>query len=352
MRKPEIFITIEAFKKFFELYVKYRNSSEDDKKLKNVLKWKDALLERTKIHFNIDIKNETSKTIISDFEPLRVAIKNSVQGFNNIDSDGYEWDKELRENNWIIENPHSIFILDIPEIKCEEIQEDYGQLVLNPIGMIEYGDLLFCMTHLPLKKGHSVQIIFNTINQTKLPCNTIFITDGYVLDKSNEFNSILALLHSIMPEKLKKTTFQIDIVTFDENGILNLSSDRFIKFENDIKSLRNYAIELNIYITRKEQFHDRNIYTNHLWYNSGHTTTFYSSENTKPYAFLNELSNKTIKRDTTINILPILIEENNILNQTSYNTKIEHLNKFKNIIDNHVININKAISNRLIISSK
>ena len=123
------------------------------------------------------------------------------------------------------------------------------------------------------------------------PFNSIVILDDYLLTDPQTIieENLIALLKKIMPKKLHQDIeFQITII--GENANVKLI-DKKNKIQSKLTSVFDYKINVSII---PEKVHDRRIFTNYYWINSGYGFTIFESEK--------------VKKETSFTFIPIFCE--------------------------------------------
>ena len=119
---------------------------------------------------------------------------------------------------------------------------------------------------------------WDALNQTELPVSEVIIADRYLLSESTGFgNNLFKILESLLPKTLEQ----------DLNIALFAARDRAINMRRayeivtaflDSKSLP-YCCNLEIYYFNLKETHDRNVFTNYFWINSGHSFDYVNNKN-------------------------------------------------------------------------
>ncbi|NPD85432.1 hypothetical protein HNS38_11710 [Lentimicrobium sp. L6] len=118
--------------------------------------------------------------------------------------------------------------------------------------------------------------VWNEFKNTKLPSNSLIITDHYILDKKNDVkNNLEAMVDAILPSHLN-TSYHISIITLDDDS-LNVPA-YFQKRLEKLTALRDYTIKINVYLVKKNKVHDRTILSNYWIAESGHGFDYYNEK--------------------------------------------------------------------------
>lgn len=177
----------------------------------------------------------------------------------------------------VLNNPSSLYILNISPEEASAIEKSYGVMCLSSdslnIGkLIDVNDDQTVDQHERLGKGWDT--VLNSVET--LPSNAVIITDRYLFkdekpDYGNGFDNIKAILYEILPQQFKGGEYHVTIV-FDNrekydkytfNGIAN-------KLEVIKQELgRNYPIMMEVLGIAEDKetyyrLHNRRIYSNYF----------------------------------------------------------------------------------------
>jgi hypothetical protein len=192
---------------------------------------------------------------------------------------------EMRIDNVDFEtiNPHTVFLMADTQ-KCNQLEEDYGMMFIsnetkNGVAEILFG---FEQSEISIAKTSGFSD-YNFIARYRHPCNSMIINDAYLLSEPDcKFDeNLIALLKNLLPEKLNKdkTSFHLTIISGDNKKNINVK-DRYSIIKAKIDALNKpYPIELKI--SGKQAEHNRNIITNYLRINAGHTFTLFEKNRLK-----------------------------------------------------------------------
>lgn len=119
------------------------------------------------------------------------------------------------------------------------------------------------------------------LDKIDLPVTDIIIADNYILKEFDEINfNLLNILNHIIKPSLCSKDLNIMITVKKDS----LSQDALVKRIQLLNSsvskiVVNRKCNIGIYEVRKETLHDRNIITNYLWINSGHSFDYLNKRN-------------------------------------------------------------------------
>ena len=108
--------------------------------------------------------------------------------------------------NTVLENPSSLFILNIPKIEADNIQRDYGVLCLsgenaNIDNLLDTNDEHSTNKYEPLGDGWST--VLDSLRG--IPSNALLLTDRYLFQFANQskgegFNNVYNILNVLLPQ--------------------------------------------------------------------------------------------------------------------------------------------------------
>mgnify|MGYP007069853134 CR=1 FL=1 len=164
----------------------------------------------------------------------------------------------------MLENPSSLFVLELSPAECLAIEKNYGVLCrsganINLSLLIDMNDEHTTTEHEPLAKGWAT--VFNDV--VKLPSNSLLICDRYLFSfryakAGNGFINVKEILTELLPSELN-TDYHVTIV-FDPTAI-----NRSYTFKNivtELYKLKNFLRkEYPIYLEVLGLCPDHPIYT-------------------------------------------------------------------------------------------
>jgi hypothetical protein len=159
----------------------------------------------------------------------------------------------------------------------ENAENDYGWIVSSTKDL-EKLSFLFTNQFVPLNKTKSLPKDWDFIKDFKHPFNSMVITDNYLWERDiyEIERNLIKFLKNIVPRNLK-IAFHLTLIGQNTLGID--MSQRKIDLEELLKDHFQAGLKLSII---PEKVHDRNVFTNYFWINSGSGfSIFYSNKKLK-----------------------------------------------------------------------
>lgn len=263
-----------------------------------------------------------------------------------------EHEKIKTESSFFNDKVSEIFMLDLPEDKCQEIENNYGLMALSAnnfkaIQFLFQSDLISIST-----KNRNINS-WDFIKKYRHPSNSMILADNYLFaDIKKKTDNLLPFLKNILPKKLRHRKYQLLILTADAKGTkhpININQTQN-QIKTELKKHFPYSFDIQIikYKEKNEsgrEIHDRNFITNYLWLNSG-------------FGF-NLFNKKQVKKDTHISVYPNTYKSNEWYNYQSkkmenstvnsvLNLRTNLLNQFKTILYKLEKKHKKKYSNNLL----
>lgn len=166
-------------------------------------------------------------------------------------------------------DPHALFFLDSAE-RCRKLSEAHGMIFVSNELRDDLAECIFGYEadFVSVGKRENKLRDWDFISRYKHPCNSLIISDNYILADSRRIrNNLLELVDKLLPEKLERD-FQLVILTGNAGERIDVEN-RYRYLVEQVGKLREYPIELKI-VARSVDNHDRNILTNYLWISSGY----------------------------------------------------------------------------------
>lgn len=268
MEKSRIYCEEKIIKELFN----YRPSDKNFDDPNSIAYWNNflILLLNSELYLNLAPEEFLSKSISGnlDDEILRIIRRKSSSGSEcvlNLCVDNFpnvsNIEKHVNEDSIFSQ---SLFLLDLPKEVCDNIESDFGLLVLNNDNIKERCNLMFKGFSQPIEKRSTEIIDWTFLNKYSFPCNSLVIFDSYI--NKNRSENLFEILSIMLPERLK-IPFHItistlkDTIDFDD---LKESVESFLK-----QNKPNLEYRLCILSYPKDYIHDRNLLTNYLHINSG-----------------------------------------------------------------------------------
>ncbi|AZQ60966.1 hypothetical protein EI427_01665 [Flammeovirga pectinis] len=193
--------------------------------------------------------------------------------------------------------PQTMFFLDKSNQECEDIENKYGIITLNPNRIKSKAGFMFNWSLYNVTKDRGAVKRFEKWSQLERfrhPHNSMVIIDNYLLKDLGEIEeNLIPMLDALLPEKLE-VTYQLTLISVDLRD-KPASMKKYIEWELNKKLKRPYDIEVCVIKTESNKNHDRNIFTNYLWMHSGHSFTY--------------LRRQQISKNTNLMLFPIFYQQ-------------------------------------------
>ena len=253
--------------------------------------------------------DESSKwcQIICDIQKIYIKVEDvevldSADSIINIASARYDIavldksefiDSIYQDHSKVLENPGSVYILDIKTEEAEALQKDYGVICMSA-KRLDNHILTNLSTEMTYEAGESNNDTCNwryvLQDFQHIPSNTLIICDRYIFQNSKlkdngqgqktecsdaALDNIHDILDTLLPQTFKGT-YHVLMLT-DGNSVIK--HDRISSWTNSLINkhrLRQYPIEFEV-VTFKgggmnyhEKFHNRRIYSNYYIIRADH----------------------------------------------------------------------------------
>ena len=149
-------------------------------------------------------------------------------------------------------------------INNQEIEDNYGCVAISS-NELEKVDFLLNWLILPISKKKNFPNNWDFLDRFKHPCNAMVLTDNYLFDYNAQEmkENLIPFLKKLLPKTLE-IEFQLTIIGKDTKKTIDFKQKK-VEIEKALEAF-NYPINLTII---PEAVHDRNIFTNYYWINSG-----------------------------------------------------------------------------------
>lgn len=225
------------------------------------------------------IKKESDYTNDPE-DPLTIL---SMAGADIKESDAFI-DNIAAHPDTVLDNPESVYILDLEADLCHSIQEDYGVLCYHMEGD-NCADPHLCMrgwsiTTLPSKKRNWR----NLLDREKVPSNSLIIIDRYLFASEigetiqDAYDNLAAIMDMLIPRHLK-TSYHIFIL-FDIKPIKPAECTGLTEIASKINKIkrrlgRDFPIDVELFSMdgnsyKYEETHDRRILSNYFTITASH----------------------------------------------------------------------------------
>lgn len=316
MTRPELVISFEGLKRIGDILLPLVYSDDIDPEEKIIyLNWINLFSKKALI-----ITDVSYEEIISEAKNpfIKLIIKNTTSSGTDIKGNMVLADLENQDFCF------SYFFSDKNIEECRKLSEREGLMFFNLTANELYhsGKRLFNVTLINISRNENISDLnnWNGIQKYHLECSCMVIIDNYFFKNNYEYN-ISQIFRTLIPEKLKNT-FYLTIVTLDEGNNLH---HYFNKTQNILNALNYSNVQLSIHAVTKEKIHDREIFTNYLWYHSGDSFQYFNNVGTS--------------KNTSLIIIPYLYVACFAVNDNSNGSKKgivkNKLNQIRNIVQNH-----------------
>lgn len=230
-------------------------------------------------------------------------VKRSQRGGSKICDQGFH---ETILNNQFNDFPRAVFLLDISEKECKELEEKFGLLFLCKNNLLRKSKFLFASEVIPIGDKSKKEITISTwaeFEKFKHPFNSLIIIDNYFWKDESDLSSLMPLLKSLLPDQLsdQKTDFHLTLITYDaEIKTEQFNEARRKELQEKINDQLNRPFRIKTSIIKHnvlDKNHDRNILTNYVWFHSGHSFDYFKEIENK---YSKGLSKTETKRTTTL----------------------------------------------------
>lgn len=301
----DIFCTKDSLEFIFDEYRRLRSPErileDNDGSSQTVEGFYDVILSKANLVTNISIDELIELSKSNPF--FKYLVKRSQTGGSRICDQGFH---ETVLNNQFNDFPRALFLLDISEKECKELEDRFGLLFLCKNNLIEKSRFLFASEVIPVGDMAKKETTLNNWQEFakfKHPFNSLIIIDNYFWKDESEISSLVPLLKSILPDQLsdQKTDFHLTLITYDAEIKTEQSIEaRRKEFQEKINNLLYRPFRIKTSIIKHnviDKNHDRNILTNYVWFHSGHSFDYFKEIENKNYPGLPKTETK---RTTTL----------------------------------------------------
>jgi len=236
------------------------------------------------IHSNSKIYIDASIGEIKELAQKTKFLYKNVFNGNGVELKPGQFPEQFDDNFFQKVNPHSIFFIK-DKNKYSKYQKKYG------MWFIAVEDLFKCKITKRTKKTLSTiedEEDYSGWNELlhdlKHPCNSMIISDNYILDNNDDLEENLwTILRIMLPQELTKNRFHLTIITDSKSDIRK----KYKLLTQEIKKIRSsYNIDLKIVNQSRAKamevrIHDRYILTNYLCIFSGYGFNLFKGEKIK-----------------------------------------------------------------------
>jgi len=248
-------------------------------------------------------------------------------------------------------NPHTVFFLADTK-KCEKLGEDYGMLFVSNEMKNEKANILFNTGSVEIEKDKDDYKNWKDLANQKYfihPCNSIIITDNYIVKNEKHYkDNLFALINVILPKSLNKLPFQITIIadeylSEEKKKICYESIVNHLKYLKEERGYR-YDIELKIIFQTNNENHARNLITNYLRLSPDDSFNWFEE---------NREHNKRFRNDYHLRITSNLkLSYSTIFNDSGYKKIKEQYKKYDNnktkYLETPILQNKEEVKNRLL----
>jgi len=301
----DIFCTKDSLEFIFDEYCRLRfpeQISDNKKKNNRIIEgFYDVIMSKANLVTNISLDELEELSSRNPF--FKYLVKRSQSGGSRICVEGFH---ETVLNNQFNDFPRAVFLLDISEHECKELEDKFGLLFLCKNNLFEKSTFLFASEIIPIgdkAKQESTLSNWQEFAKFKHPFNSLIIIDNYLLKEDNDISNLILLLKSLLPNQISdnKTDFHLTLITYEDipkTLQINESNRRELEEKINNQLLLPYRIKASIIKHNViDKNHDRNILTNYLWFHSGHSFDYFKQAKSK---HTQESSKVETKRTTTL----------------------------------------------------
>jgi hypothetical protein len=161
----------------------------------------------------------------------------------------------------------TLFLLDRNIEICQTMEEDYGLIFISSHDIYKRLDFLF---------STDIQYVDKSIknwdisDRYKHPCNSITLVDNYLFGQTGCEASIKTLFNSLLPEKLNKKTFEVQIFTeADKKNNSEWSEGRIKRWIKELRDSYDIKVSIETPVKDEDRTHDRYLITNYCLFQCG-----------------------------------------------------------------------------------
>lgn len=281
-------ITIYSEKNIFEDIVFYKKNEYPN--LREIFR------KHANLYLNIteeDLSLELPKTELEKQQPQSITYNYLLETGMLLSPRKDDFYAINKDNSILADKPRSVFLLNCNEEKANQLQADYGVIVLSKDAIDD--KILSGSYKKELKKKDKYENGWHTLLKIKRPpLNSIVISDLYLLlDNGKEKGvtidygkvNVLELIDALLPANLK-TEFYVTILSVeDDRQELKQRIEKEIC--NDIKKLRKFNIIVEIFWIKKcenqkiEALHKRRLLCNYVNASTHYGLSIFKKENGK-----------------------------------------------------------------------
>lgn len=348
----DIFCTKDSLEFIFDEYCRLRSPErvleDNDESSQTVEGFYDVIMSKANLVTNISIDELIELSNSNPF--FKYLVKRSQSGGSRICDQGFH---ETILNDQFNDFPRAVFLLDISEQECQELEEKFGLLFLCKNNLLRKSRFLFASEVIPIGDKSKKEVTLNSWNEFakfKHPFNSLIIIDNYFWKDESDLSTLMPLLDSLLPDRLsdKKTDFNLTLITYEaEIKTVQFNEARRKELQEKINDQLSRPFRIKMSIIKHnviDKNHDRNILTNYVWFHSGHSFDYFREIENK---YSRGLSKPETKRTTTLFVNGIA--HNSISFNSSKNWVVD---SYEQVLERakswYGQNLKKTFSNRLL----
>ncbi len=266
------------------------------KQAKNRIDLQDLILNRSKLHLDIDLE---------DFLILAEAdVQNRGLVFSLLDSSQrgnrqlsfepeiFEFIENEQANLPTFLNPHTLFLLDREKEFCERFEKKYGFWFYNVERLFEKAAFILSSALYNVTKQVTASARLSNwgdLRAFRHPCNAMVIVDNYIFSpnyrqtyQQNIYDNIVLFLKVVLLNNFENIEFDLTFVSEKDSKNRFTIDELYNNLNQKLAgNFTNIYFNLSIIFTNELppdlQNHDRNIFTNYFWLHSGYSFTYFDN---------------------------------------------------------------------------
>lgn len=202
-----------------------------------------------------------------------------------------DFDDQIKADDFWQTTFSEVFLLDVSNQEANELERNWGMLVLTPHNLPTKGKRLLPDPPLFIKRSKNT-FSWNRLSNQKHCFHSLYIADNYIRGNFNEIrNNLLPLIQTILSAAPLKRKLHITLIT--------LSDEVALIHKNFTDQLAQKGINCALFVvkTESERNHDRHLITNQRWIFSGYGFNL--------LRYSHHQHAQEVIRDTTLHCLPV-----------------------------------------------
>ena len=264
----------------------------------------------------------------------------------------------------VLQQPSSVFILDIPIVEAERIQKSYGVLcmsgdAINIMPLIDVNDVYISNERKPLGRGWDT--VLDTVET--LPSNALLLTDRYLFafrhpNAGDGLANIHDILDELLPQRFLGGDYHVTVIFDDMKKHKSYTFDEIATKLNHIKTQlgRDYPIMMEVLgITPNchiyEKLHNRLIVSNYYLVEAAHKLAAFNEDKATARQMLLPLALYTESSLNDTSTPPLRAIDQTLSTLRDFSTSLSTLNDhsiYRYAVNGQHIEMCGGIRNRLI----